>query len=78
MYIQSLFISSLITHNLGLPTQFWFNVAPVSQPIAGSMPTDCLRRWPSTTPTLDLLYISGSTPRKMFSVGPTSSTQARN
>ena len=27
-----------------------------SQPIAGSMLTNCLRRWPNTTPTLVLLH----------------------
>ena len=28
------------THNVGLPTQYRFNVGSVSQPIAGSMPVD--------------------------------------
>ena len=48
------------THGVGLlyvvPTQYWFNVGPASQPIAGSMPVNRLRRWHNTTPTLGLLY----------------------
>ena len=36
----------------GLPTQFLFNGGPESQPIAGSMPDNCVRRWLNTTPTL--------------------------
>ena len=33
------------THNIGLPTQYRFNVVPASQPIAGSMPVNRIRRW---------------------------------
>ena len=45
------------THDVDLvPIQFRFNVGPVSQPISGSMPTNCLRRWPNTTPRLGLLF----------------------
>ena len=43
------------THDVRLPTQFRFNVGPVLQTIAGSMPTNCLRRWFNTTPTLDMV-----------------------
>ena len=43
-------------HDVALLAQFRFNVGPVSQPIAGSMPTNCLRRWLNTTPTLGRLY----------------------
>ena len=43
-------------HDVGLPTQFRFNVGPAPQPIVGSMPTNHLRRWPNTTPTLGHLY----------------------
>ena len=32
------------TEDVGLPTKFRFNVGPVSQPIAGSMPANRLRR----------------------------------
>ena len=35
------------THNVGLPYQYQFNVGPASQPIAGSMPVNCIRRWPN-------------------------------
>ena len=47
------------THDVGLSTQFRFNVGPVSQPIAGSMPTNkklLSRRWPNITAKLGLLY----------------------
>ena len=44
------------THDVGLPTQFRFNVGPESHPITCSMPTNRLQRWPNTTPTLGLLY----------------------
>ena len=33
------------THNVGLPTQYRFNVGPASQPIAVSMPANHTRRW---------------------------------
>ena len=49
------------THDVGLPTQFRFKVGPASQPIAGSKPVNCLRRWPITNPTLGLLYTWAST-----------------
>ena len=29
-------LSCTCTHDVGLPTQFWFNLGPASQPIAGS------------------------------------------
>ena len=35
------------TRNVGLPTQYQFNVGPASQPIAGSMPVNCILRWPN-------------------------------
>ena len=35
------------THNVSLPTQYRFNVGPASQPIAGSMPVNHIRRWPN-------------------------------
>ena len=35
------------THNVGLSTQFRFNVGPTSQPIAGSMSVNRNRRWPN-------------------------------
>ena len=44
------------TEDVGLHTQFRSNAGPSSQPISGSMPVNCLRRWPSTNPTLGLLY----------------------
>ena len=43
------------TEDVGLPTKFRFNVGPASQPIAGSMPVNCLRCWPNTNPSLRLL-----------------------
>ena len=45
------------TEDVGLPTKFRFNVGPASQPIAGSMPVNRLRRWPNTNPSLGLLYL---------------------
>ena len=36
------------TEDVGLPTKFQFNVGPGSQPIAGSMPVNRLRRLPNT------------------------------
>ena len=44
------------THDVGLPTQYPFNVGPASQPIAGSMLVNRLRRLPNTNPTPGLLY----------------------
>ena len=35
------------THNVGLPTQYRFNIEPARQLIAGSMPVNRIRRWPS-------------------------------
>ena len=35
------------TELVGLPTKVWFNVGPALQPIAGSMPVNHLRRWPT-------------------------------
>ena len=44
------------TEDVGLPTQFRFNVGPTSQPIVGSMRVNRLRSWPNTNPTLGLLH----------------------
>ena len=44
------------THDVGLLTQFRFNVGPASQPISASMMVNRLRCWPNTNPTLGLLY----------------------
>ena len=44
------------TEDVGLPTEFRFNVGPASQPIARSMPVNRLRRWPNANPSLGLLY----------------------
>ena len=47
--------------DVGLPTQFQYNIGPVSQPIAGSMLTNCLRRWPNTTPnTGSAVYLAAA------------------
>ena len=35
------------TQNVGLPTQYRFNVGPALQPIAGSIPVNRIRRWPN-------------------------------
>ena len=35
------------THNVGLPTQYRFNVGPASQPIARPIPVNRIRRWPN-------------------------------
>ena len=35
------------TRNVGLPTQYRFNVGQVSQPIAVLMPANRIRRWPN-------------------------------
>ena len=35
------------THNVGLHTQYWSNVGPATQLIAGSMPVNRIRRWPN-------------------------------
>ena len=40
-------------HNVGLPTQYRFNVGQSSQPIAGSMPVNRIRRWPNIERELD-------------------------
>ena len=37
-----------VTEDVGLLTKFRFNVGPALQPIAGSMPGNRLRHWPST------------------------------
>ena len=44
----------LCTEDVGLPTQFKFNVGPASQPIAGSMSVN--RCWNNTNTTMYLLY----------------------
>ena len=36
-----------LTHIVGLPTLYWFNVGPASQPIAVSMPVNRTSRWPN-------------------------------
>ena len=43
------------TEELGLPTQFRFNVGPALQSIAGSMPVNRLRRRPNTNISPGLL-----------------------
>ena len=43
------------TEDLGLPTQFRFNVGPALQSIAGSMPVNRLRRRPYTNISPGLL-----------------------
>ena len=35
------------THNVGLHTQYRFNVGPASQPIAGLLSDNRIRRWPN-------------------------------
>ena len=69
------------TEDVGLPIKFRFNAVSASQPIAGSMPVNRLRRWLNTNPSLGLLY----TLRKhvaftlcCFYVDPQSSTLARH
>ena len=44
------------TEDVGLPTQFRFNVGSTSKPIVGSMLVNRPRRWPNTNPSLGLLY----------------------
>ena len=44
------------TQDVDFPTKFWYNVGPVSQPIAGSVPVNRLRRWSNTISSLGLLY----------------------
>ena len=41
---------------IALPTKFQFNAGPALKPIAGSMPVNHLRRWPSTNLSPGLLY----------------------
>ena len=49
------------TKDVGLPTEFRLNLESESQPIAGSMPVNRLRRWPNTNPSLDLLILCANT-----------------
>ena len=49
------------TEDVCLPTSFWFNIGPASQPTAGSMPVNRLRRWLNTSPRLGLLYTCANT-----------------
>ena len=42
----------VIVRPSSLYSQFLFNGGPESQPIAGSMPVNCVRRWLNTNPTL--------------------------
>ena len=51
-WIQSCCAFLYDTHDVGLHIQFLFNGGPESQPIAGSMPVNCVRRWLNTTLTL--------------------------
>ena len=44
------------TEDVGLPTEFRFNVGPASQPIAGSIPVNGLWCWLNTNSSLGLLY----------------------
>ena len=43
------------TEDVGLPTKLRFNVGPALQPIAGLMPVNRQRRWPSTNLSPGLL-----------------------
>ena len=40
-------INYYLVHTIGVPIQYRFNVGPASQPIAGSMPVNHIRRWPN-------------------------------
>ena len=67
------------TEDVGLPTKFRFNVGPASQPIAGSMPVNRLRRWANTNPSPSLLYTLRkhvASTRCCINVDPQSSTLA--
>ena len=56
-FLRSHFVKPMRASTMYLePTRLRFNVGPASQPIAGSMPVNRLRRWPNTTPTLGPLY----------------------
>ena len=69
------------TVDVGLPTKSRSNVGPASQPIAGSMLINRLRRWPNTDPSLGLLYTLHthvSFTQCCFNVDPQSSTLARH
>ena len=69
------------TGDVGIPTKFRFNVGPALQPIAGSMPVNRLRRWPSTNLSPGLLYTLRkhvSSNQYCFNVDPHSSTLARH
>ena len=72
-------------HDVGLPTQCRFKVGQASQPIAGSMPENRPQRWPSTNPTLGLLYALRQYISKhmaftqcCFNIDPKSSTLAQH
>ena len=70
-----------ITEDVGLPTKFRVNVGPASQPIAGSMPVNHLRRWPDIIPSLGLLYTLSkhvAFTQCCSNVDPQSSTLARH
>ena len=80
-FIQYLSMMYFVKRMYDPPTKFRFSVGPASQPIAGSMPVNRLRRWPNTNPSPGLLY----TLRKhvaftqcCFNVDPHSSTLARH
>ena len=58
-------------------TQFRFNVEPVSQPIADSMLTNCLRRWPTLLQHWVCFILSGNTPANMCHLPNTVSMMAQ-
>ena len=69
------------TEDVGLPTKFRFNVGPALKPIAGSMPVNRLRYWPSTNLPPGLLYTlckHVTFNQCCFNVDPHSSTLARH
>ena len=68
------------TEDVGLPTKFRFNFGPALQPLAGSMPVNRLRRWPSINLSPGLLYSllkHVSFNQYCLNVDPQSSTLAR-
>ena len=60
------------THNVGLATQYRFNVEPASQSIAGLMPVNRIRRWPNIETKLGVCLVFALTAirlRDTFSPG---------
>ena len=51
------------TDDRGLPTKFRFNAGPALQPIAGSMPVNRLRRWPTLIYHQAVVYFNAQTRR---------------